>query len=106
MRTVLQQAQAVSLLLISKTMTSTDLRIGGQIELRSAAVAYAPMLEMHQDRRESQTSDEKLQAQSPRKYFGHNKPLPDTKVVAMPAPLVVKKERFSFLKRNSSVAAH
>jgi len=78
----------------------------GQIELRSAAVAYAPMLEMPQDRRVSQSSDEKLQAQPQRKYFGHNKPLPDTKAVPMPAPLVAKKERFSFLKRNSSVAAH
>jgi hypothetical protein len=87
-------------------MTSTNLCLGGQIELRSAAVAYAPMLEMHKDHRESQTSEEKLQAQPQRKYFGHNKPLPDSTVVAMPAPLVVKKERFSFLKRNSTVAAH
>lgn len=79
---------------------------GGQIELRSPAVHYAPVLEMH-SARVQQMPDEKPQPQ--RKYFGHNKgPLSETKDVpaVAPAPVVVKKERFSFLKRNSSVAAH
>jgi hypothetical protein len=43
-----------------------------------------------------------------RKYFGHNTPsTSETKEVSAPVvPIVVKKERFSFMKKNSSVAAH
>ena len=60
---------------------------------------------MHSDRRVHQMPDEKQQPQ--RKYFGHNKgPMSETKDIPAPAPVVVKKERFSFLKRNSTVAAH
>ncbi|KAH0003859.1 hypothetical protein KCU78_g13685, partial [Aureobasidium melanogenum] len=76
----------------------------GQIELRSPAVAYAPALEIHPGHRVNQMPVEKAE----RKYFGHNKPpVSETKEAPAPAPVMVKKERFSFLKRgNSSVAAH
>ncbi|CAD0099237.1 unnamed protein product [Aureobasidium mustum] len=78
----------------------------GQIELRSPAVAYASALEIHPGHRVNQMPVEKSQPE--RKYFGHNKPpMSETKEASAPAPVVVKKERFSFLKRgNSSVAAH
>ncbi|KAI4766916.1 hypothetical protein E4T52_13021 [Aureobasidium sp. EXF-3400] len=79
--------------------------VGGQIELRSPAVAYAPTLEIRPDHRASQVPVENAQPQ--RKYFGHNKgSISETKDIPAPAPVVVKKERFSFMKRNSSVAAH
>ncbi|KAG9953621.1 hypothetical protein KCU85_g1068, partial [Aureobasidium melanogenum] len=76
----------------------------GQIELRSSAVAYAPALEIHPGDRVNQMPVGKPE----RKYFGHNKPpMSETKEAPAPAPVVVKKERFSFMKRgNSSVAAH
>jgi hypothetical protein len=90
--------------IISFSLTSTNLHIGGQIELRSPAVAYAPALEIHPGHRVNQMPVEKAE----RKYFGHNKsPVSETKEAPAPAPVMVKKERFSFLKRgNSSVAAH
>ncbi|KAI5246541.1 hypothetical protein E4T47_00413 [Aureobasidium subglaciale] len=78
----------------------------GQIELRSEAVAYAPSNEIHPGHRVNQMPVEKPQAE--RKYFGHNKaPASEAKEISIPAPVVVKKERFSFLKRgNGAVAAH
>ncbi|KAI5207017.1 hypothetical protein E4T39_02224 [Aureobasidium subglaciale] len=80
--------------------------VGGQIELRSEAVAYAPSHEIHPGHRVNQMPVEKPQAE--RKYFGHNKaPASAAKEISIPAPVVVKKERFSFLKRgNGAVAAH
>ncbi|OBW68330.1 MAG: DUF914-domain-containing protein [Aureobasidium pullulans] len=77
----------------------------GQIELRSEAVAYAPSHEIHPGRRVNQMLVEQPQTQ--RKYFGHNKaPSSEANEVPVPAP-VVKKERFSFLKKGSgAVAAH
>lgn len=88
------------------SLTSTNFPVGGQIELRSPAVAYAPALEIHPGHRVNQMPVEKSQPE--RKYFGHNKPpTSEVKEAPAPAPVMVKKERFSFLKRgNSSVAAH
>ncbi|CAD0087256.1 unnamed protein product [Aureobasidium vineae] len=105
---VLLRAQAVSFAIITSFQsTQINLSVGGQIELRSSAVAYASALEIHPGHKVNQMPVEQPQPQ--RKYFGHNKPpTSETKEASVPAPVIVKKEkRFSFLKRgSSSVAAH
>ncbi|KAI4727634.1 hypothetical protein E4T49_04599 [Aureobasidium sp. EXF-10728] len=108
-----QEPVFAAALLANRTKTSRSPRgstrssLGGQIELRSSAVAYASALDMHPGHKVNQMPVEQPQPQ--RKYFGHNKPLTsETNEASVPAPVMVKKEkRFSFLKRgSSSVAAH